>query len=234
MEFDFEKLTRKYPFPEKRPRHHIAPYFYIPISKLKVIPPNYPKPIENISWNIFFQNGKKPDFLDIGTGRGKFLLEFALSNPQKNILGIEIKKDCVDWLQKVIEGEAIINANVLWHNVLNGLNFLEDNSLEGVFYLFPDPWPKSRHSKRRALNSEIIKEIALKLKPNGKFYLATDNFLLHNEHIELLTKSGKFSINTVEKEEEWNLPKTNKEISCIKRNVQYYRLVCGKSETGQT
>jgi tRNA (guanine-N7-)-methyltransferase len=228
MELNFEELTRKYPFPEKRPRHHTAPHLYVPYSKLKVVPANYPVPVEKVDWAELFANGKKPDMLDIGTGRGKFLLEMALLYPNKNILGIEIKQNCVQWLKQVIEGEKVRNAGVIWHNVLNGLQFIENESLESVFYLFPDPWPKARHSKRRALNEEVLNEIAEKLKFGGRFYLATDFKSLHEEHILLIENSKRYKIKFIESDLDWNLPKTNKEISCINRSIEYYRMICEK------
>lgn len=230
MEINFEELTRKYPFPEKRPRHHIAPYLYIPFTKLKVIPSNYPIPVEEVSWGEVFINGKKPDMLDIGSGRGKFLLEMAMLYPQKNILGIEIKRNCVDWLKQVIVGEKIPNAGILWHNVLNGLQFIDAGSLESVFYLFPDPWPKARHSKRRALNEEVLNEIANKLKIGGKFYLATDIQVLHEEHIKLIKNNKAFKVQIIDSKCDWNLPLTNKEISCIRRSINYYKIICEKQK----
>lgn len=225
---NFIELTKKYPFPEKRPRHHVAPYLYVPFSKLKVVPKNYPLPIETVDWKNIFLNGKKPDYLDIGSGRGKFLLEMAENNPQKNILGLEIRKNCVDWLTAVINGEKIMNAGILWYNVLNGLSFIEEQSLEAVFYLFPDPWPKSKHTKRRALNSDVLAEIYSKLKQKGKIFFATDLQEIHAFHLELLQNFGQMEYYEVNNDDEWNLPKTNKEISCLQRGKPYFRLIAIK------
>jgi tRNA (guanine-N7-)-methyltransferase len=229
MGFDFIELTKKYPFPEKRPRHHVAPYLYVPFSNLKVIPVNYPRPVEKIDWNVVFMNGKPPNFLDIGSGRGKFLFEFALKNPKKNILGIEIRRNCVEWLESVISGEKFENAGILWYNVLNGLSFIENESLEAIFYLFPDPWPKSRHSKRRAMNQEVLNELSLKLIPSGKIYFATDIWEIHNYHIEMLTQKNKLKYSELPFNYDWDLPKTNKEISCLQRNKPYFRIIAEKA-----
>jgi tRNA (guanine-N7-)-methyltransferase len=225
---EFTELTHKYPFPEKRPRHHVAPYLYIPFNKLKVIPDNYPKPISEISWSDVFINGNKPDFLDIGSGRGKFLIEFAIEHPLQNILGIEIRKYCVDWLIEVIKGERIENAGILWYNVLNGLNFIENFSLEAIFYLFPDPWPKARHLKRRAMNLELLSELYLKLRTGGKIYFATDLFEIHEYHIELLQSSSNFEMEILTDNFDWGLPKTNKELSCLRCGIPYYRIIATK------
>ncbi len=229
MELDFLSLTRKYPFPEKRPRHHVAPYLYVPYVKLKVVPQNYPLPISSLDWTKVFQNGKSPDFLDIGTGRGWFLLQIAVLNPEKNILGIEIRKNCVDWLEMVIRGEKIQNAGILWYNVLNGLNFVEDKSLEAVYYLFPDPWPKSKHEKRRAMTKETLGELINKLKVGGSIFFATDLLEIHKFHLTLLKEFETIvSCKEVPSQQSWDLPATNKELSCIRRGVNFYRIIATK------
>ncbi|MCX7909034.1 MAG: methyltransferase [Ignavibacteria bacterium] len=225
---DFVELTKKYPFPEKRPRHHIAPYFYVPFSSLKVVPENYPRPISEINWSEVFVNSKSPNFLDIGCGRGKFLIEMAYIFPDKNILGLEIRKNCVDWLKEVILGERIENAAVVWYNVLNGLNFIENESLEAVFYLFPDPWPKSRHTKRRAMNKDVLFDILSKLIIGGKIYFATDLEVVHYYHIELLQMFNSIRFDEIPHGFDWNLPKTNKEFSCIRRGKPYFRIIAEK------
>lgn len=226
MEINF----RQYPFPRKRPRHHISTTAYIPFSQLKVIPENYPVPLEKINWNNVFLNGKPPNFLDIGTGRGKFLLEFAVNNPNLNILGFEIKRQVVDWLKRIIQMEDIVNAGLIWYNILNGLEFIESESIEGIFYLFPDPWPKARHHKRRALNLSVLQEFFRTLKAGGKIYFATDKPDVHNYHIELLKKFDKFSYYEISNESQWNFPKTNKQISCENRGIAYFRLIASKNK----
>lgn len=225
MVLDFSK----YPFPERRPRHHIGSAYYHPISQLKVVPSSYPMPLEKVDWQNVFRNGKPPNSLDIGCGRGKFLLEYALANPEENILGLEIKKVVVDWLQTVIQGERIENAGVLWVNVLNGLQFIDDDSISKVFFLFPDPWPKARHHKRRAINLDVLKDFYRIAKHNCSIYLATDILDMHFYHLELLNEFGKFKFNEVREEEDWGIPQTNKQISCQRRGVQYYRIIARKT-----
>lgn len=131
----------KYPLPN-RMRHHTSPNFYLPASELQIIPKGYPPLIDKIDWSNHFANSQPPDLLDIGCGRGKFLLDMSFRLPQKNILGIEVRPLPVEWLQNVIKGENLPNVSVLRYSVVNGLPFIEDNSIEEVFYLFPDPWPK--------------------------------------------------------------------------------------------
>lgn len=225
MTIDF----KKYPFPEKRPRHHISPVVYIPYHQLKIIPNNYPIPLAEIDWKIVFLNGRPPNFLDIGTGRGKFLLKYAIANPNKNILGIEIKRQVVEWLNNIIKSERIDNAGVIWYNVLNGLKFLDSDSIDSIFYLFPDPWLKNRHHKRRALNFDVLSEFYRILKSKAKIYFATDRLEVHLYHLELLQTFVKFYYEEINYDALWELPKTNKQISCENRGVPYYRMIAVKN-----
>lgn len=224
MEIDF----RKYPFPGKRPRHHITSTIYIPFKQLKVVPKSYPLPFDEINWAKVFKNGRPPDCLDVGTGRGKFFLEFALINPSKNILGLEIKNQVVEWLNNIIKSENIPNAWVLWYNILNGLNFINDNSIEEIFCLFPDPWPKARHHKRRAINSSVLSEFYRILKPNGKIFFATDKEEVISYYTALLESFSRFSFEEINDESLWILPKTNKQISCENRGIHFFRIIATK------
>ncbi|MGQ9818541.1 MAG: tRNA (guanine(46)-N(7))-methyltransferase TrmB [Candidatus Kapaibacteriales bacterium] len=224
MKIDF----KKYPFPEKRPRHHISPVAYVPFHQLKVVPKNYPLPLDEVDWKTVFLNGQPPNLIDVGTGRGQFLLDTALVNPKKNILGLEIKRQVVDWLNSIIKLENIENAGVIWYNVLNGLKFIDSQSIESIYCLFPDPWLKSRHHKRRALNLDVLSEFYRILKSDAKIYLVTDKFEVHSYHIELLQAFEKFDYEEVNDDAFWELPKTNKQISCENRGIPYYRLIALK------
>jgi len=217
----------KYPLPE-RLRHHTSPNFYLPASELKIIPKGYPPLIEKINWAEHFENKLPPDALDIGCGKGKFLLEMSLLHPEQNFLGIEVRPLPVEWLQSVIKGEELKNVSVIRYSVVNGLPFIEDESITEVFYLFPDPWPKKKHLKRRAFNFNFLVEIYRILKKNGKLLLATDVLTVHEYHLETLEQFKKFHVHIVENDDEWNYPVTNKEYFCRRIGIPFYRIICTK------
>ncbi len=218
---------RKYPYSTKI-RHHVTAYHYLPIEELKVVPENYPVVHKELNWSNIFLNGKKPDRLDIGCGKGIFLLSMAVQTPEKNIMGIEIRDIAVDWINNYIQGENIQNCYALLYSVANGLPFIESNSIEEIYYLFPDPWPKNRHHKRRAYNLNFLNEIFRVLKPDGKLYLATDVDYVDSYQKKLLNDFGKFEINEIKDNSDWNLPVTNKESFCLIKNIQQYKTICRK------
>jgi tRNA (guanine-N7-)-methyltransferase len=223
MKIDFNK----YPLP-KRLRHHTSPNVYFSLKELKYIPENYPPVFENLDWKEIFLNGKPPFSLDIGCGKGAFLFDFAEANDSENILGLEVRKPLAEWLNHFIKSENIQNCSSLWYSVANGLPFIESNSINNIFYFFPDPWPKTKHSKRRVLNLDFLNEAERLLSPDGALYIATDLYEIHEYHIKILNKHSKFSFSIIESDNEWNLPLTNKENFCRLNNIQYWRVKCKK------
>lgn len=217
----------KYPLPN-RLRHHTSANVYLPLSQLKSKPDYYPPLLTALYWKKIFANGQAPDILDIGCGKGKLLLDISELHLDKNVLGIEVRKNVVDWLKSVIDGEQIPNCNVIWYSVVNGLPFIENNSIEQIYYLFPDPWPKKKHLKRRALNINFLAECFRILKSGGLLFLATDVHEVHEYHKEQLNIFSKFDVQTINHDNNWELPPTNKETFCRHHNIEFFRLICKK------
>ena len=218
----------KYPLPDRK-RHHTNPSYYIPIKELKFVPTGYPQVIKNINWKEYFANHKPPKQLDIGCGRGLFLLTLAENDKDSNILGIEVRQWCCDWLDNYIVNESIENCGILRYCVANGLDFISSDSINEIFYLFPDPWVKIRHRKRRAFNLDFLEEIYRVLVTDGKLYLATDIYEVHAYHLKTLKQFNRFCVKEVDNSaNEWTLPPTNKELFCIKENIKYYKIIAKK------
>jgi tRNA (guanine-N7-)-methyltransferase len=214
----------KYPYPRKI-RHHVGANLYFPIEELAVRPNYYPPLFEKIDFTELFLNGREANVLDVGCGKGKFLLDYASLFPEDNILGFEVRKLLVEWLQSVIQGENIPNANALWYTCVNGFDFLKENSIDKVFYLFPDPWPKKRQQNRRLFSIKFLDDLHRIIKHNGYLYLATDCDYVNEYHLKLLESSNKFEFHKAEPEE-WNFPITNKENFCIEKGIPTFKLIC--------
>ncbi len=215
----------KYPLPG-RFRHHTSPNLYLPLSEIKSVPDYYPPLIDELDWKTFFFNGKPPDLLDAGCGKGSFLLDMSELYPDKNILGIELRLNVVKWLEEIIKGEKIKNCAVIWYSVANSLNFIENNSIKSIFYLFPDPWPKRKHHKRRAFNNNFLNECKRVLKSEGRLYLASDVQEVHEHHLETIQKHDGFNYRAAYNAGEWDLPLTNKEKFCALKGIETFKLIC--------
>ena len=218
---------KKYPFIAKI-RHHVSANNYLPITDLNIMPDNYPIPVKELDWSNVFENAKPANVLDIGCGKGVFLISYALEHPESNVLGIEIRTEAVEWINLVVDGEKIPNCRGLHYTMANALPFIESNSIDSIFYLFPDPWPKRRHFRRRAFGQSFLEECFRVLKPSAKLYLATDVDYVHDYQKKELAKFGKFAVTELSDRSEWNFPNTNKENFCVRKNIPVFRLICSK------
>ncbi len=116
-----------------------------------------------------------PVVLEIGFGNGNALAALAAQQPQNNYLGIEVHRPGVGQLLRRLHAERLANVRVLCADAKEVLaRNIPDASLAAVYVLFPDPWPKQRHHKRRLVQPDFIELVRRKLKPGGVLHLATD------------------------------------------------------------
>lgn len=114
-------------------------------------------------------------FFEIGFGGGEHLAHRAEENPEKLFIGCEVYKDGVFKLARQIKEKNLTNIRIFSEDARELLENLPSKSLDGIYLLFPDPWPKARHHKRRIVTLDMLQLIAKKLKKNGKFNFATDH-----------------------------------------------------------
>ena len=163
-------------------------YFFFrnnPEARRKPIqtPDNKPHKID-FQWSDLFSDLSKPIEIEIGSGKGSFLVEYAQKHPELSLLGSEWDKTwavfCMDRLikKKVLDHTQMLCGDMFY--------FLRDavpsNSVDAFHMYFPDPWPKERHHKNRLLRPDFLTEVARTLKPGKKlFYWGTD----HKEYNEV-------------------------------------------------
>jgi tRNA (guanine-N7-)-methyltransferase len=116
----------------------------------------------------------RPLELEIGFGKGEHLAWQAARRPQTGFIGCEPFVNGVAGLLGHIEDAGLANIRIHMGDALDVLDRLPDASLDRVYLLHPDPWPKARHAKRRFVNPGPLDRIAAKLKAGGEFRLATD------------------------------------------------------------
>ncbi|MEM7463963.1 MAG: tRNA (guanosine(46)-N7)-methyltransferase TrmB [Pseudomonadota bacterium] len=119
--------------------------------------------------------GLKKDFcLEIGFGGGEHLAERAISNPETGFIGCEPFINGMAKLLAKIDAEAISNIRVFDRDAGLLLSWLPEQSLAQVDLLYPDPWPKKRHLKRRFVNKENLEQMHRVLLKGGEFRFASD------------------------------------------------------------
>jgi tRNA (guanine-N7-)-methyltransferase len=116
-----------------------------------------------------------PLIMEIGFGMGGATAQIAQVRPQDNFICCEVHEPGVGNLLKLIGEGGIENIRIFRHDAVEVLDhMLGENSLDGVHIFFPDPWHKSRHHKRRLIQSPFVNRLARHIKPGGYLHLATD------------------------------------------------------------
>jgi len=118
-------------------------------------------------------NNKK--FLEIGFGYGENLIHLSKNNSDTSIIGCEVYEPGIANLVEKIEIEKLKNIYIYPKNIFSLFDNLEKNSFQKVFILYPDPWPKKKHFKRRLISEILLEKIYEILKKNGLIFISTDS-----------------------------------------------------------
>lgn len=112
--------------------------------------------------------------LEIGYGGGEHLARIAQENPEDGFIGCEVFTGGIGKLLETVEAEDIDNIRLFPDDVIKLLAVMPEASIDCLYVLYPDPWPKPRHHKRRLIQMLVLAEFARVLKPGGSFRFATD------------------------------------------------------------
>lgn len=129
-------------------------------------------------------------YLEIGSGKGQFLIDMAKKYPDRFFLGVEKNLTCSGIMAKKLVAEELPNAFLVNDDAENVLNVLKAKSVNIIYLNFSDPWPKARHHKRR-LTSERFNSLYKKvLKDDAYIIQKTDNIDLFEFSKENFTEQG--------------------------------------------
>lgn len=112
--------------------------------------------------------------IEIGYGGGEHLARQARTHPGTGFIGCEVFSGGIAKLLQAIGEQGLANIRLFTDDALKLLVKLPDGSLDEAFLLYPDPWPKTRHHKRRFVSPTTLGELARVLKPGGTLHFATD------------------------------------------------------------
>jgi len=144
-------------------------------------------------------------WLEIGFGGGEHMAAQADLNRDTLILGAEPFQNGVASALRHIDERGLSNIRLWDDDVREMMARLPDACLERVHILFPDPWPKARHNKRRLVNAELLVELARLLKPGGRLRFATDWADYADWTLERVLASGLFAW-PAERADDWRVP----------------------------
>lgn len=129
---------------------------------------------ENIDLKSLFpeQNGKL--VVELGIGNGELLGIRANDNENDRFIGAEVYKNGLKTLVNYAEKNELKNLKLFTFDGRDMLDALPDNSVDQLVILYPDPWPKKRHNKRRIINEDLLKIADRIVKDDGELFIATD------------------------------------------------------------
>ena len=158
-------------------------------------------PVESkkLDLKVIFPTSQKV-IMEIGFGMGEATAIMATQSPQNAFLAVDLHPPGIGKLLSRIQEQRITNIKVIEDDVHVVLPYMiENESLDGVHLYFPDPWPKSKHHKRRIVTPAFLELIASKLKPGGYFHLATDWFPYAEAMQIVFSTSMQFSGGVIDK-----------------------------------
>ena len=128
-----------------------------------------------LSWSELFDRDA-PTEVEIGSGKGKFLIELAITRPDRNILAVErsakYHRLCCDRAAR----RGLTNVRLVRTTGEDLLfRLLAEGSVARFYILFPDPWPKKRHHKRRFFKADHVAAVTRALVPGGKMLVKSDH-----------------------------------------------------------
>lgn len=148
--------------------------------------PDYSLTDENISKLDNFQ-------LEIGSGKGEFLVQMAKKFPNEFFLGVEKNVTCAGISMKKLVENEINNAKLVYRDGQEIVKLIKDKTVKTIFLNFSDPWPKKRHYKRRLTSVSFLNEYRRILKDEGHLIFKTDNTDLFSYSLEMF-KDANFNL----------------------------------------
>ena len=141
-------------------------------------------------WNQEFQN-ERPLHIEIGMGKGQFIMELARQNPDINYLGIEkYSSVLVRAIEKREQEEGMTNLYFIRMDAEYIENVFAENEVANIYLNFSDPWPKDRHAKRRLTSTHFFEHYDHILAPDGRVMFKTDNRPLFDFSLEQVPEAG--------------------------------------------
>lgn len=209
--------------PVVRVRQHVNP-----------LSDKYQGPVDPPDWTQVFAQPDQPLHIDIGCGKGIFLMQMAPLQPNWNFLGLEIREPLVEQSLKRRDEAHLTNLHFLFCNANIALQTLMESwpqvPLQRVSIQFPDPWFKKRHQKRRVVQPELVTTLATYLPAGGEVVLQSDVKDVAEAMCDRFSENPAFQ----RTDSDW-LPtspfpaQTDRERVTLEQNLPVYRAVFIKS-----
>lgn len=137
---------------------------------------------------------EQPLELDLGCGKGRFILARAAAHPDINYLGIERQLIRVRKIDRKINQRRLTNVRLFRIEGTYAMRYLMPaDAFQTVYIFHPDPWPKKRHAAHRILGADFIDDLHRVLKPGGLLHFSTDHLPYFYQVVDLLEADERFA-----------------------------------------
>jgi tRNA (guanine-N7-)-methyltransferase len=157
---------------------------------LRIHPEQWLNPID---FAACFDHPDHPLEIDLGCGKGRFLLARARKFPEINILGVDRMLNRIKRINRKALRANLLNLRVLRLDGYYTVTYLVPPQSVDTYYIFyPDPWPKGKHHHNRIFNELFMDAIARTLKPGGKIHASTDHLPYFEQIYKLIKDDSRF------------------------------------------
>ncbi len=181
--------------------------------------------VEDLDWT------DEDIWVEIGMGRGQFIIEYARRHPEKKFIGIEMKEEVLLRALQKMEETPLNNIRFILGNADLMPNFIKPGTLERVFVNFCDPWPKKRWAKRRLTHRGYLAKYNQLLIEEGEFHFKTDAEPLFEFSLNEIVQSDHFLLSEVQldlHQSDIDIPTTEYEDKFRLKGMKIYRFVARK------
>jgi tRNA (guanine-N7-)-methyltransferase len=175
-------------------------------------------------WRDVFNNSN-PIYLEIGMGKGNFIIENAKTYPNINFIGLEKNGSVLTYAVKKLEGIDLPNLKLICFDASN-IDLLFFKEIDKLYLNFSDPWPKDRHAKRRLTSPIFLDKYEKLFRVNNIIEMKTDNKDLFEYSLETMKNKGyneeDISYNLTERDDFPNIKTEYEEKFILKNNPIYF------------
>lgn len=148
-------------------------------------------------WKELFANENNPLYIELGCGKGGFISQISVNNPNKNYIAIDLVDAMLGLAKRKVE-EAFQNANreidnvyLTRYDIERIMNVFDKNDeVERIYINFCNPWPRGKHHKKRLTHTRQLEKYKEFLKPDGKIYFKTDDDALFIDSLNYFKEAG--------------------------------------------
>lgn len=160
----------------------------------RLIPDDWLNPLPLERWFPAGEGGQRPLEVDLGCGKGRFVVARAQRHPGVNFLAIDRQLERLMKLDRKAVRLGLANLRWLRCDAYYAVSYLlPSESVTTCYIFFPDPWPKKRHARHRLFSPSFVEALHRILKPGGRVHVATDHLPYLEQIIEVVQADGRFA-----------------------------------------